>query len=80
MPAEAKPAAMAPSSIGPLRRVSRPMITRPPEGTSRAAVARARESASSAVTCSFARPRTPSVPNRIVIEVPPSAGTTLRQY
>ena len=61
-PAPARPAASAPSSIGPLRRVSRPMSTRDPGGR-RPPAARPIASASSGVRSRFATPRTPSVPN-----------------
>src|SRR5215207_1273420 len=61
-PALASPAASAPSSIGPLRRVSRPIRTRAPSG-SRPPSARPIASASSGVRSRLATPRTPSVPN-----------------
>ena len=60
-PTLAHPAASAPSSIAPLRRVSRPITTASP-GCSPAPNARPMAIASSGVRSRFATPRTPSVP------------------
>src|SRR5882724_10243663 len=63
-PAALAPAATAASSISPDSRGSRMIRTRGRSVPVWATAARARASASSAVTCSPATPRTPSVPNR----------------
>src|ERR1700722_1062359 len=68
-PSVASPADRAAESMGPERRVSRP-TTKPCAGRTRA-VARPMARASSAVSSSFATPRTPSVPKRAFATVLP---------
>src|SRR5664280_29798 len=63
-PSLARPADRAAWSIGPERRVSRP--TRKVVAVMWRAMARPRASTSSGVRSTFATPRTPSVPNRVV--------------
>src|SRR5579884_2697147 len=68
-PSAASPAASAASSIGPDRRVSRASTNGRSAPRTRAA-ARPRASASSGVSSTLARPRTPSVPKRRVTRPP----------